>query len=88
MDAFTGILRVLEHSKGQEFFWGMPKSRFELSLAWVGNEALRRNTACQVIGGRQSDCFLSLSELVVDWVVWINRYGCRELPWFNYPPPA
>ncbi|GIJ87080.1 siderophore [Aspergillus pseudoviridinutans] len=49
MDAFTGILRVLEHSKGQEFFWGMPKSRFEISLAWVGNEALRRNTACQVI---------------------------------------
>ncbi|KAJ0421479.1 heterokaryon incompatibility protein-domain-containing protein [Aspergillus carlsbadensis] len=49
MDAFTGVLRILEHTRGQEFFWGMPKARFELSLAWVGNEALRRNTARQAI---------------------------------------
>lgn len=49
MNALAGVLRVLEHSRGQEFFWGMPKSRLELSLAWTGGESLRRNTARQVI---------------------------------------
>lgn len=71
MDAFTGILRVLEHSRGQEFFWGMPKSRFEPSLAWVGNEALRRNTASQVIaaGTQTVSCpFPSWS-----WTGWFGR---------------
>jgi hypothetical protein len=49
LDALTGILRVLEHSRGQDFFWGMPKSRLELSLAWTGENFLIRNTARQSI---------------------------------------
>ncbi|KAJ5510453.1 Heterokaryon incompatibility [Penicillium expansum] len=41
LDAFTGVLRVLGNSKGgQEFFWGMPKSRLELSLSWTGGSLL------------------------------------------------
>lgn len=68
MNALTGILRVLEHSRSQEFFWGMPKSRLELSLSWTGDESLKRNTERQSIGsGGLSSPFPSWS-----WTGWFG----------------
>ncbi|KAH8649815.1 heterokaryon incompatibility protein-domain-containing protein [Xylariales sp. PMI_506] len=68
LDALTGILRVFEHSWGQRFFWGMPRSLLEFSLAWTGGENLRRNTARQAIAsGGVSSPFPSWS-----WAGWVG----------------
>ncbi|KGO55790.1 Heterokaryon incompatibility [Penicillium expansum] len=72
LDAFTGVLRVLGNSKGgQEFFWGMPKSRLELSLSWTGGGSLMRNTARHAIAaGGVSSPFPSWS-----WAGWCGWFG-------------
>lgn len=68
LDALTGILRVLEHSWGQDFFWGMPKSRLEFALTWTGGESLKRNNTRQVIEKGGVSCpFPSWS-----WAGWLG----------------
>lgn len=71
LNALTGVLHALDNLKGgQEFFWGMPKSRLELSLAWTGGESLRRNTARHAIAaGGVSSPFPSWS-----WAGWFGSY--------------
>lgn len=75
LSALTGILRVLEHSQGQEFLWGMPKSRVELSLSWTGGGSLKRNTDRHAITpGGVSSPFPSWS-----WAGWFGSHVTMDV---------
>lgn len=76
LNALTGILRALDNLKGgQEFYWGMPKSRLELSLSWTGGGSLRRNTARHAIAaGGVSSPFPSWS-----WAGWFGSYVTMDV---------
>ncbi|KAF9891588.1 hypothetical protein FE257_003599 [Aspergillus nanangensis] len=50
LNAFGGIIRALESSTGEKFFWGMPAAFLESALAWGHqNHALRRRHGIQLL---------------------------------------
>ncbi|KAF7596996.1 hypothetical protein BBP40_011362 [Aspergillus hancockii] len=72
LNAFLGIIRALEGSMGETFFWGMPTAFLESALAWGHqNPGLRRRHGVQALSdnhGPPSDSqFPSWS-----WVGWTS----------------
>jgi hypothetical protein len=76
LNAFQGILHILETRFNESFFWAMPLSFLQPALSWTDGPGMRRNNATHILKQSKGN-IVAVPIPSWSWIGWIGQNGIR-----------